>query len=221
MCHKMLYLDIVNHNYEVAMRKQLFKIASMAALMLALTSTAFAQESSGGGFRIGFYGSLPAGNMAILEDGRDVRTVGALFDIGNGLEFGLGIGFYNYSHEVKITASGDTQKNSRSAYEIIPSASYAFSRGDVISWGAGLDVHMGSYSQTNNNGGTSTTTEPDGVDLAFVPNFFVKAEVAKNLVLGLKAGFGIELPSDQQPAGQEVSTTIIGLGTELFLAFYL
>jgi len=205
------------------MRKQLFKIAAVAALMLTLTSNAFADESSSGGLRIGFYGALPNGNMNAFAGG---GSVGVLVDLGNNLELGLGLAYYNSSTERKTEANNTTTttENGNSSWEIIPNVSYVIRKGDIIGWGAGLNFHLSSNKQTAKDAnGTSTTTEPDGMDMRIFPNFFIKAEVAKNFVVGLKPGIIINMPGEvKSNNGQTTeSTTQFALRTELFLAFYL
>jgi len=198
------------------MRKQLFKIASMAVLMLALTSTAFAEDQYNG-LRLGFYGALPANPNTI---GRTDGAVGALLDLGNNLELGLGLGYRSYS-ETTETAAGDGE-TTESAWELIPGISYAIRKGDVASWGAGLNIHLASWSREEKPvAGNKTTTEPDNVDLAFFPNFFMKAEVAKRFFTGLKTGIFIDLPGEDEHDNAKTNRHTINLRTELFFAFFL
>jgi len=210
------------------MRKQLFKIASVAALMLALTSTSFAQESSsGGGFRLGLYGALPSGSGVAFTEG---SSIGLLFDLGNNLEIGLGIAYNNYSSKSETEIPNmptQTREENGSSWEIIPSVSYTLSKGDVVSYGAGLNIYLSSWSSERKQTGTDTITdEPDGMDMAFFPNFFIKAEPVKNFAVGLKAGLvyampGKEVDDSNNPIVTTRTSSAIGLGTELFLAFYL
>jgi len=189
------------------MRKQLFKIASMAALMLALTSNAFAEDAYGG-LRLGFYGTVSNGNPNTIGSGNGGTdgAVGALLDFGNGLEAGLGLGFLNYGK----TVDGNDDY-SRTAWELIPGVSYAIRKGDIASWGAGLNIHLASWSDDNN--------DDNNVNLAFFPNFFMKAEVVKRFYAGLKTGIFIYMPGEDE--NTKTSEHTIHLRTELFFAFFL
>jgi len=191
------------------MRKQLFKIAAVATLMLALTSTAFADESKGN-LRLGFQATVVG-----------LNGVGLLLDLGNNLELGLGLGFHNWSSSDKTTASGSEIKRSENSWEIVPSVQYAFRRGDILSVGAGLDVGLGSSSDSETVGGQTTTHESDGIDMDFFPNFFIKAEPFKRFVIGLKTGININVPATQCGDGHECSETGIDLRTDVYVAFYL
>lgn len=201
------------------MRTKLYKILA-ATFVLAIASNAFAEESSSEGFRLGFYGSLPDGGMNVFTEG---GTVGVLFDLGNRVELGLGIGLISDSRTTETNIGNTTNKteNGASGWEIIPSGSYTLSKGDIISYGAGLNIYFASSSTTQTANGTTTTVKPDGIDLAFLPNFFVKAEVTKNFAIGIRPGFLIAIPGKIENGQTTTSRTIIGLGTELFLALYI
>jgi len=210
------------------MRIKLSKIAQVAILGIALASNAFADESGSRGFRFGFYGALPTDRPGILglagNSGNSAiglaGSIGALFDLGNAWEFGLGIAIGHLGSETKSNNNYSTE-NGVTVWEIIPSASYAFSRGDILSWGAGLNLHFASYSISTTASGTTTTDEPKNMDIAFFPNFFVKAEPVKNFALGLKTGIMVDMLGEQEPApGATQNTTLIDFKTELFLAFY-
>jgi len=199
------------------MRKQLFKIASMAALMLTLTSNAFAEDAYNG-LRLGFYGAVSADDDRTIGD--TYGTVGALLNFGNGFEAGLGLGFRNHGQTTE-SAAGDSEK-SESAWELIPGVSYAIRKGDIASWGAGLNIHLASWSTEDKPaGGNKATTEPDNIDLAFFPNFFMKAELAKRFFTGLKTGVMVLLPGEVEGANGTTNEHTIHLRTELFFAFFL
>jgi len=210
--------------------RSISKILLAATLGLALTSTAFAdEEESSGGLKLGFYGALPDGNLAAIgQDG--MGSVGALLNLGNGLEVGLGLGYLSTSY-TRETESSNQPKQTRevnsSAWELIPSVSYTIRKWSGPDWGAGLDIHLASWSsETKNTGANTEKEEPDGIDLAFYPNFFIKAEVVKNFNVGLKAGLAIYLPGEDKDDSNpnSIVTTnqsAITLRTELFFAFYL
>ena len=194
------------------------KMVKIAIVLVALTAVfSFAQEG-GGGFRMGFQGGF----------GGDNGSIGLLFNLGNGLELGLGVSISSKSREVTTESSGPstTDENSAFVWAIAPSVSYEIGKKDLISYGAGLDVAIASWSRTQTSGGTSVTIKPDGITMGFLPNFYIQVEPVKNFVVGLKTGIMILMPGkevdDQSPAYKETTTkTDIDTATQLFVSFYL
>jgi hypothetical protein len=189
-------------------------------------------------FRFGFYGALSSGGGGIANfDDEPISFIGVagsmgmLFDIGNGLELGLGIGISRFSETEEIKYDGnrkdETREFSMSVWELIPSMSYAFVKKDIISYGAGLNLHFASWSETTSVDGKTVTTEPPSMSVALFPNFFIKAEVVKNFAVGLKTGFMINMPGEEIDENDYSNSTetkkcsIIDIKTELFVSFYL
>jgi len=217
------------------------KMIKTAIALVAFTSVfSFADENEGG-FKVGFYGSLASGGgssiFGSLAGGNGVisavggtNAIGALFNLGNGLELGFGLGISNIS--VETSGGPTTQEVSFLQWEIIPSASYQLGKKDFVSYGAGLSVHLASYSMDQTSSGTTVTTKPKNMDMGFFPNFYIKADVVKNFCVGLKTGFMINMPGDDEQDGPPntttgaattitTSTSIIDTKTEIFVSFYL
>jgi hypothetical protein len=224
-------------NQEFIMNKML----KIAIALIALTSVfSFAQESEDG-FKLGFYGSLTGGNAGLAGlfeeagDGSNIGTVGSvgmLFNLGNGLELGIGIGIgsASYTFESSDGDRTDTYERGFFLWEIIPSVSYEFGKKEFVGYGAGLNIHLASYSMDETAGGETVTTKPKNMDMAFFPNFFIKAEVVKNFVVGLKTGFMISMPGDVEDVDEDyygnkttetVKRSFIDTKTEVFVSFYL
>jgi hypothetical protein len=199
------------------------KILKIAVMLVALTSVfAFANKEkdkdSKGGFEVGFYGSL----------GNATGQIGTLFSLGNGLEIGLGLGIGSSSETIETKGTiSNKEESSDFSWKVIPSVSYQFGKKEFVGYGAGLDIGLSSWSKTRPvPGGNGTeTTKPKNIDMAFFPNFFIKAEVVKNFYIGLKTGVGIGMPGDDEVSAGGTTTTTSYLSwntaTEVFVAFYL
>jgi hypothetical protein len=132
-----------------------------------------------------------------------------------------------YSATEEISAPGVSNKTESSAmvWEMIPGISYEIGKGDLIRYGAGLDIHLSSWSSDYTAAGTTVTTEPANMDMAFFPNFYVSAEVVKNFNIGLRTGIMVYMPGDEEEeeygVKQTTKTSAILTRTELFASFYL
>jgi len=193
-------------------------MVKMAIVLVALTSVfSFADEDKGG-FKLGFQGEIGWSDK-----------IGLLFNLGNGLELGLGIGISSHSQEItrEIPQNpNETGELSNFSWAIAPSVAYQLGKKDLISYGAGLDIEIASWSQSMTSSGTTLTIKPDGIDMGFIPNFYIKVEPVKNFVIGLKTGIGIFIPGktvdDQLPSHKDTTTeTNIDTATSLFVSFYL
>jgi len=207
------------------------KMIKTAIALIVLTSAfSFADESEGG-FKLGFYGTLAGGNAALASYVEatvgTTGAVGVLFNLGSGLEFGLGLGLGSLSVTTTETDGNSSRESERSMFvwEIIPSASYEIGKKDFIRYGAGLNIHLASYSLDETVSGTTTTTKPKNMDMAFFPNFYIKGEVVKNFFIGLKTGLMINMPGDGEEetygGKRTTETSIIDTKTEVFVNFYL
>jgi len=193
------------------------KMVKIAVMLVALTSVfSFADEDKGG-FKLGFQGGF----------GGDNGAIGLLFNLGNGLELGLGIAIYSNSVETTTESTGPSQTSEDKyfSWAIGPSVSYQLGKKDLVSFGAGLDTEFRSWSASSKDAGVSLTIEPAGIDMAFLPNFYIQVEPVKNFAIGLKTGFKIDLPGNKVDEGANTKTTekesTITTSTELFVSFYL
>jgi hypothetical protein len=198
------------------------------------------KEAEGGGLKIGFYGSLATsgtGNIGQIEqaatdefflliNAMPMGHVGALFNLGNDLELGLGFGFNRMSSTEKTSAPNYSreEENVITMWEIVPSAYYQLGKGDFVSYGAGLDLHLASWSITVKDDDDSETVKPDGVNIALFPNFQLKAEIVKDFQVWLKTGLMIVKPATQED-GEAIKYTssgmIISAKTAIGVSFYL
>jgi len=199
------------------------KMVKIAVVLVALASVfSFADgDKDKGGFKLGFEGSIG-----------DVGSIGLLFNLGNGLEAGLGIAYYTFSQEITeetSTPPATKEEHSLSTWAIAPSVAYQLGKKDLVSYGAGLQFMLSSWSKTDPAtppATGTTTTKPDGMDMAFIPNFYIKVEPVKNFVLGLRTGISIYLPADdvyEIPGSYKKTTksSEINTATSVFIAFYL
>lgn len=187
------------------------KMFKAAVALIVLTQVfSFAQESEGGGFKVGFYGSIAGGGTG---------EIGPLLDIGNNLELGLGIGITK-SSQTRETTNNPKEEVTDFEWRIIPSVSFEIGKKDIISYGAGLSIRLSSSSRDRTTGGETVTTEGN-MNMAFFPNFFLKAEAVKNFVVGLKTGLFIDMPGDEENGSTTISRSYINTRTEVFVAFYL
>jgi hypothetical protein len=178
-------------------------------------------DGEGGGMKLGFYGSIAGGVTLMDVEGYPVSSLGLLFNLGNGLEIGLGIGYANASVTITPT-EGQSTDRSFMTYEIIPSISYQFGKAEAISFGAGLDIHLSSWSETAPGpDGNNLTTEPLGMTMAFFPNFNIRAELAKNFQVGLKAGLMVVMPPEEKDDWSSTKTTAMGTRTEVGFNYYI
>jgi len=195
------------------------KMVKMAIVLVALASVfSFADEDKGG-FKMGFTAGVGGSS-----------NIGLLFNLGSGIEAGLGLRYHSETTETTTEATGNPTNKaevSESRWAIAPSASYQLRKKDLISYGAGLDLAFSSWSHTqpDPSTGNSVTTKPDGIDMWFDPNFYIKVEPVNNFVLGLKTGIDIYLRANKE---NKTSTTKItekhseiGTFTSVFVAFYL
>jgi hypothetical protein len=218
------------------------KMFKTAIALIALAQV-FSSAQENEGFRLGLYGTLAGGNDGLAgllgEEGIGIvgtaGSIGVLFNIGNGLEFGLGLGISSVSRTTESTYDGETETAEYGVFlwEIIPSVSYEFGKKDFISYGAGLNFHLASYSIDRTYDNETVTTKPKNMDMAFFPNFFIKADVVKNFAVGLKTGLMINMPGDEEDEESEyypgignitykttTKISIIDTRTEVFAAFY-
>ena len=222
-------------------QEEAIKKSAKRATVTTVKKAAKEAPESSGGFKLGFYGTLVGGNtlselIALTseggEDGFDINNakvgqIGALFDIGNGLEISLGIGITRASVSVTVDYNGTstTSDGSLMLYELVPGISYQLGKNNFIKYGAGLDISLSSWSITQDAGGTSVTYEPSGMTFAFTPNFYVKAEVVKDFYVHLKTGLVIALPPTEEDGDENysvsTSTTIIGTKTEIGVSYYI
>jgi hypothetical protein len=212
-------------------------------LALGLLATqAFADESSdasSGGFKLGFYGSIAniglngPSDFSFVSDIEDLDNlsmsetpmgyIGILFDLGMGLELGLGFGLARISMAMEFDYPGMSDRELNGiAYEFVPSISYQIGKTDLISYSAGLDFHLSSWSMTVKEGNRSTTIEPESFGMGLFPNFQLKAEIVKNFQVWLKTGLMIVMPSDiAEEDFYTISTTLMGTRTSVGVSFYL
>jgi hypothetical protein len=198
-------------------------------------------KESDGGLKIGFYGSIATSGgsefKVQLQDelqsmGQVMRVdmdpgftpsmerVGVLFDLGNGFELGLGIGFNRFSMTIEM--GGNEAEVSALIYELVPSVSYQLGKKEFISYDAGLDFHLASWSITTKIGDESETDEPDGMNIALFPYFQLRAEIVKDFQFWLKAGLMVEMPSKKEPEeGLTISNNFMSAKTAIGVSFYL
>jgi len=192
------------------------------------------EASEGGSMKLGFYGSIAdkSGVLGLLEGDKRGSTIvpigatsriGLLLNLGSDLEFGLGFGLFKGS--LTREDANSSPEVAMTVYEIVPSVSYRLGKIDFISYGAGLDINLASSSRSETRGGQTITDEPDGMDLAFYPNFFIRAEIVKNFQIWLKTGLFIYLlPEDKEGEGNSATTdsgSVISTKTEIGFSFFL
>ena len=198
--------------------------------------------SDDGSMKVGFYGSIAnKGLLGPLEGEIESATVpigaasriGLLLNLGSDLELGLGFGLFKFSATIttKTPSRSEEETISMTMYEIVPSLSYQLGKTGFVGYGLGLDVHLASWSASapgeDDDGEPITVTrEPDGMDIAFYPNFILRAEIVKNFQIWLKTGLFIYMPpEDKDDYGDGYSSTtsgsIMSTKTEIGFSFFL
>lgn len=242
--------DDYNSGEEEAPKKWAPEPASEPAPVVKKAAVKSSESSSEDGFKLGFYGTIAGtpgiaisageiGKLASEDLGVDgppvqlgISYLGLLFNLGGGIEIGLGLGLSRLSVAIESQSVGaPTLKQDVSVmlYELIPSVSYQLGKIDFISYGAGLDAHLSTWSYTHpkDDGTTGTQTdEPNSMDMGFFPNFYIKAEIIKNFQIGLKTGLFMIMPGDaiwEIPGALKItaSTMLISTKTEVGVSFYL
>lgn len=162
----------------------------------AATAVAAKKKSADAGpSRIGLYTSFGASSP----------TIGIAYDLGSGLQFGLGIGLYR-----STVGEGDPQQE----WSVRPIVLYSLGKG-LLSYGVGLQAAISA----------STFVHEDGpMDMSFTPNFYVSAPLVPNVALSLNAGLKVDLLAEagesSKPQAYRPNETNMGFVTNLMLVFY-
>jgi len=195
------------------------------------------EASDDGSTKLGFYGSIAGASFDFLQEmGSELDVepiigttsrIGLLLNLGSDLELGLGIGFLRFSSTVTQSSPNGSTEGTVAAtmYEIVPSISYQLGKAGFVGYGLGVDVYLASWSVNISSGGESVTEEPDGMDLAFYPNFILRAEIVKNFQIWLKAGLFIYMLPENKDEDYGYTTTIsssvMSTKTEIGFSFFL
>jgi len=123
-------------------------------------------------------------------------TVGLVYDLGSGLEFGLGVGFYRHAYTPDQGDAPDPVQT----INLVPSIKFALGK-ELLTYGLGADVGI--------------TSKEAGTDIRGFLNFYASAELVKNLSLTLSTG--VRVDKLQYDAGSDLD---INLGTRGAVIFY-
>ncbi|MDR1812007.1 MAG: hypothetical protein LBQ87_04210 [Candidatus Fibromonas sp.] len=100
--------------------------------------------------------------------------IGLVYDLGSGLEFGVGLGLVRKDF---TPDEGDDNYDPWQDITIVPSIKYALGKG-LLDYGLGVDVTI--------------VSKDAGMDMSGFPNFYASAELVKNVSLALHAGINVD-----------------------------
>ena len=157
-----------------------------------------AEEKPAGPSRIG---------LSVDFDGSS-NLVSLVYDMGTGMELGLGLGLRRFQ---KTPKEGDAQDPVQRV-EIVPSISYDLGKG-LLNYGIGLS--LGVVLEPVDGG------RPEGSDAEYTsvyafPNFYTNVELVKNVSLGLSAGFNIDMPGAWKDGSKDMTISAAARGTVTF-----
>jgi hypothetical protein len=169
------------------------------------------KSSESGPSRFGLQVSF-SGNLNTV----DIGSVGFVYDLGNGMELGLGLGVYREQRTMSEIPEGAEQPEAVQSISITPSFSYDLGKG-LLDYGIGVDVAV----VMEPKGGR----RPDGGNSFYgFPNFYAKAELVKNVLLKVSAGVIVgmeaEVPSSGEGAYDGYKDMTIQLSTSGTVIFY-
>jgi len=149
--------------------------------------------------RIGFYTGFGSGGP----------TIGFVYDMGTGLQLGIGVGLDRQS-----TTVGEADPVVNQTYSIEPIVTYALGKG-LLNYGLSLRAIYRSV----------TYGEADPIaDISAIPAFYTSAALVPNVVLSLNAGLRVDMLGDRfvQQGGQILTQTgmNISTATSVMIIFY-
>jgi len=135
--------------------------------------------------------------LAVGFDGNS-GLISLVYDMGSGMELGLGLGLYRKQY---TPAQGDAPEPDQ-RIEIVPNISYGLGNG-LLNYGVGLSLGV--------------IMEPNGgKSLYGYPNFYTGAELVKNVLLRLSAGFRVDMPAEYDDGGKDMMINAVARGTIIF-----
>ena len=142
--------------------------------------------------------------------------VGLVYNMGSGIEFGLGLGLdrQQYTQNTKIGEDVESEEVSLQEWRMILDLGYSLGKG-LLDYGIGIQGIVSG----------STFVNPDGaMDKGVFPYFCVSGELLKDVSLFLKAGIFVYLPDDERPTGNPPASRTgkmnIELQSSVGLTFY-
>jgi|GEM_PF-2960382 len=153
------------------------------------------KSADDGPSRIGLYTSFGASSP----------TIGVAYDLGTGLQFGLGIGLDRRTY-------GDEEAVQK--WSLNPLVVYSLGKG-LLGYGLGLSASVSASTITEEGG------HVDGpMDISLTPNFYVSTALVPNVALSLNAGLRVDMIAEAGDPVTRQKEMNMELVTSLMLIFY-
>ena len=132
--------------------------------------------------------------LAVSFGGNDA-VVGFVYDLGSGLELGLGLGFDRDAYTPDQGPAPDPEQH----ITAVPSIKYSLGK-SLLDYGIGADV--------------SIRTKEEGMDIRGFLNLYTRAELVKNVSISLSAGVNVD--KLQWDGGSNLNMSLGTRGTVIF-----